>query len=257
MRAVHRAEPQAIARAPAAAREGARSPPVAGTDAPLKGSIDASTAQEARIEQAIDQMPCRPALAAARRSRCRRVDDAPSRVLGQARRCREREGPDAAARPDLGLHQPQARQAVSCARDSTEVLRSAGDDRAAGRAARHPRVHRARRPTTTARCAGTSPRCRPTALVKTGKYLMTYTRRGEKLRKELAPPVYEVVAAGRSERRARPHHDPAGCARAHQRTDVARRLADHLRPRDEPRDRQGHGFHRADAVGVEVAAPTR
>ncbi len=32
--------------------------------------------------------------------------------------------------------------------------------------------------------------------VKPGKYLMTYTARGEKLRKELVPPEYEVMPAG-------------------------------------------------------------
>ena len=33
-------------------------------------------------------------------------------------------------------------------------------------------------------------------MVKQGKYLMTTTTRGEKLRKELAPPVYEVQPPG-------------------------------------------------------------
>ena len=47
--------PQATARR-RAAREGARRNQRRVTDAPLKGSIDASASEEARIEQAIDQM---------------------------------------------------------------------------------------------------------------------------------------------------------------------------------------------------------
>ena len=48
------AGPQATAEAPQPAK--VRFATSAVTDAPLKGSIDASAAQEARIEQAIDQM---------------------------------------------------------------------------------------------------------------------------------------------------------------------------------------------------------
>ena len=88
-------------------------------------------------------------------------------------------------------------------------------------------------------------------LVKKGKYLETL-----RARREAAQGAGTAGArnhpAGRPERRARPHHDPGGDARAHQRVDVARRLADHLGPRAEPRDRQGHGFHRAHPVSARL-----
>ena len=47
----------------------------------------------------------------------------------------------------------------------------------------------------------------------------------------------------------------AWLALAYHRFDDTRRLADHLRSRNEPRNRQGHRLHHADAVSAEVTAP--
>ena len=123
-------------------------------DAPLKGTIDAN--ENARIETLIDRT-VQAGLAEADAF----ATDAAPRASRQGRRAGERQGPGAAARSDLDLHQPQDRQALS-AQGLRGGARGAGDDRAAGRAARHACVQRAqgrRRH----RCTGTSSRCRPIA----------------------------------------------------------------------------------------------
>ena len=87
-------------------------------------------------------------------------------------------------------------------------------------------------------------------LVKKGKYL----RRSRAAARSCARSWYRRCT--RPSRRAiRTPRSTASRSRtetlvAHQRADVARRLADHLRPRAKLRDRQGHGFHPADALAV-------
>ena len=159
------------------------------TDAPLKGSIDANASEEARIERLIDQAVQAGAAEPAQ------PDEPKARAcVREGARRRHREGPDAAARPDLGLCQPQARQAVR-AQGLRGSVRGAGHDRQPNEPlGTHVFTALEAREDGTMRWNVAS---LPTErVVKPGKYLMTTTARGEKLRKELAAPAHEVLPPG-------------------------------------------------------------
>ena len=106
------------------------------SDAPLKGSIDANEREDG-AHRAHDRSG-----GAGRRRRAGAGRAEGRARAGEGARRRHRERPDAAAGPDLGLCQPQARQAVR-AQGLRRSVRGAGHDRAAERAARHARLHRA------------------------------------------------------------------------------------------------------------------
>ncbi len=185
------AGPQATAEAPQPAKVRVATSTV--TDAPLKGSIDASTAQEARIEQAIDQMvqagaaagDARVAGATANAPDARCVFDKPAAVAA-AKDPMLRPGP-------ISVYISRKLAKVFVRKGFTEVFEApvtiANPDEPLGT---HMFTALDGHNDGTMRWNVAS--LATDRVVKPGKYQMTYTRRGEPLRMELAPPEYEVMS---------------------------------------------------------------
>ena len=162
------------------------------TDAPLKGSIDASTAQEARIEQAIDQMVQAGAAAGDARvaGASATAPDARVRLLDKPAAVAAAKDPMLRPGP-ISVYISRKLAKVFVRKGFTEVFEApvtiANPDEPLGT---HMFTALDGHNDGTMRWNVAS--LATDRVVKPGKYQMTYTRRGEPLRVELAPPVYDV-----------------------------------------------------------------
>ncbi|MGB9368501.1 MAG: L,D-transpeptidase [Xanthobacteraceae bacterium] len=186
------AGPQAIAEAPQPAKVRFATSSV--TDAPLKGSIDASAGEEARIEQAIDQMVQVGAASAEAR-----IADAPSTAPDAPVRSFDKPVTIAAAKDPMlrpgpiSVYISRKLAKVFVRKGFTEVFEAAvtiaNPDEPLGT---HVFTALDGHDDGTMRWNVAS--LATDRIVKPGKYQMTYTRRGEPLRVQLAAPEYDVLA---------------------------------------------------------------
>ena len=188
------AGPQATAEAPQLAKVRFATSSV--TDAPLKGSIDASMSDEARIEQAIDQM-----VQAGTPDAEVGAADAPTRVLGAPARSPDKPAVIAAAKDPMlrpgpiSVYISRKLGKLFVRKGFTEVFETpvtiANPDEPLG-----THVFTALEGHQDGTMRWNVASLATDRIVKPGKYQMTYTRRGEKLRVELAPPVHEALPPG-------------------------------------------------------------
>ena len=181
------AGPQAIAEAPQPAKVRVATSSV--TDAPLKGSIDASTAQEARIEHAIDQMV--QAGAAAGEAASATSSDAPLRLLDKPATVAAAKDPMLRPGP-ISVYISRKLGKLFVRKGFTEVFETAvtiaNPDEPLGT---HMFTALEGHNDGTMRWNVAS--LATDRVVKPGKYQMTYTRRGEPLRVQLVAPEYDVM----------------------------------------------------------------
>jgi lipoprotein-anchoring transpeptidase ErfK/SrfK len=184
------AGPQATAEAPQPAR--VRVATSAVTDAPLKGSIDASAAQEARIEQAIDQMVQTGVAAGEARATeaLPTAPDTPLRLLDKPPTLVAAKDPMLRPGP-ISVYISRKLGKLFVRKGFTEVFETAvtitNPDEPLGT---HMFTALDGHNDGTMRWNVAS--LATDRLVKPGKYQMTYTRRGEPLRVQLVAPEYEV-----------------------------------------------------------------
>jgi lipoprotein-anchoring transpeptidase ErfK/SrfK len=186
------AGPQVTAEAPQPAK--VRVATSAVTDAPLKGSIDASAREAARIEQAIDQM----VQAGAADADARAADtpattpDAPGRPLDKPATIAAAKDPMLRPGP-ISVYVSRKLAKVFVRKGFTEVFEApvtiANPDEPLGT---HLFTALEGHDDGTMRWNVAS--LATDRLVKPGKYQMTYTRRGEQLRVQLAAPDYETLS---------------------------------------------------------------
>ena len=186
------AGPQATAEAPQSAKVRVATSSV--TDAPLKGSIHAGASEEARIAQAIDRM----VQAGAAEGDARTVD-APARAPDAPGRSLDKPGAIAAAKDPMlrpgpiSVYISRKLGKLFVRKGMTEVFETpvtiANADEPIG-----THVFTALEGHDDGTMRWNVASLATDRVVKPGKYQMTYTRRGEKLRIELAPPEYEVMS---------------------------------------------------------------
>jgi hypothetical protein len=162
------------------------------TDAPLKGSIDASARDEARIEQAIDRM----VLAGAAEANVRAPEKSVS--VADAPRLLEKPAPVAAAKDPMlrpgpiSVYISRKLGKLFARKGFTEVFEApvtiAQPDVPLG-----THVFTALEAHNDGTMRWNVASLATDRVVKPGKYVTTSTPRGEKLRKELAAPEYEVL----------------------------------------------------------------
>ena len=183
------AGPQATAEAPQPAKVRIANSTV--TDAPLKGSIDASTAQEARIEQAIDQMVQAGAAVGETRA-TEATPNAPVRLFDKPVAIAAAKDPMLRPGP-ISVYISRKLAKVFVRKGFTEVFEApvtiANPDEPLGT---HMFTALDGHNDGTMRWNVAS--LATDRVVKPGKYQMTYTRRGEPLRVQLAAPEYEVMS---------------------------------------------------------------
>jgi lipoprotein-anchoring transpeptidase ErfK/SrfK len=184
------AGPQVTAEAPQPAK--VRVATSSATDAPLKGSIDASAGERARIELAIDQMVQAGAAGADRRAADGpgRIPEAPMRLLDKPVAIAAAKDPMLRPGP-ISVYISRKLAKLFVRKGFTEVFEtpvtiSNPDDPLGTHVFTALEGHRDGTMRWNVASLATD------RVVKPGKYQMTYTRRGEKLRLELAAPEYEV-----------------------------------------------------------------
>jgi lipoprotein-anchoring transpeptidase ErfK/SrfK len=184
------AGPQVTAEAPQPAK--VRVATSSATDAPLKGSIDASAGERARIELAIDQMVQAGAAGADRGAADGpgRIPEAPMRLLDKPVAIAAAKDPMLRPGP-ISVYISRKLAKLFVRKGFTEVFEtpvtiSNPDDPLGTHVFTALEGHRDGTMRWNVASLATD------RVVKPGKYQMTYTRRGEKLRVELAAPEYEV-----------------------------------------------------------------
>jgi len=164
------------------------------TDAPLKGSIDASASEEAKIEQAIDQM-----VQAGSPAADARAPNTPSQAIDAPRRLFEKPvaitaAKDPMLRPGpISIYISRKLGKLFVRKGFTEVFEAPvaitqPDEPLGTHVFTALEGHRDGTMRWNVASLATE------RVVKPGKYQMTYTRRGEKLRQELVAPEYEVLS---------------------------------------------------------------
>jgi lipoprotein-anchoring transpeptidase ErfK/SrfK len=164
------------------------------TDAQLKGSIDASASEEARIELAIDQMVQADAAEADARAADApaAAPDAPLRLLDKPIAIAAAKDPMLRPGP-ISVYISRKLAKLFVRKGFTEVFETtvtiANPDEPLG-----THVFTALEGHNDGTMRWNVASLSTDRVVKPGKYQMTYTRRGEKLRVELAPPEYEMLS---------------------------------------------------------------
>jgi hypothetical protein len=185
--------PQAVAQANEPAK--VRIATTAVTDAPLKGSIDASMREEARIEEAIDRMVQAGAAEfdAPVATAAGPVADAPPRLFEKPAMAEAAKDPMLRPGP-ISVYISRKLAKLFVRKGFTEVFEApvtiARPDEPIG-----TYVFTALEGHDDGTMRWNVASLSTERVVKSGKYQMTYTPRGEKLRKELVAPEYEVLSA--------------------------------------------------------------